>query len=178
MVSTLLSFSFCCHLCVPIAIFFSFWMDVTLEICPHQEEEILPKIVLVATCVLHLQDSELVLPLQLKWALLKKGSGASLRVRAYREWRGGDKESGMGWWGLTHEQFFAFFFPTQKKQSQAAQPMLGYGTQPSGPAWLTSPKGSIKLYGIFEPQNHRMVWLIRDLKDHLIPPLYLFHTYL
>lgn len=60
-------------------------MDVTLEICPHQEEEILPKIVLVATCVLHLQDSELVLPLQLKWALLKKGSGASLRVRAYRE---------------------------------------------------------------------------------------------
>lgn len=105
--------------------FFSFWMDVTLEICPHQEEEILPKIVLVATCVLHLQDSELVLPLQLKWALLKKGSGASLRVRAYREWRGGDKESGMGWWGLTHEQFFAFFFSHPEKAKPSSPTHAG-----------------------------------------------------
>lgn len=38
------------------------------------------------------------------------------------------------------------FFSTQKKQIQAPQAMLRYGTEPSGLAWLASHKRSIKLH--------------------------------
>lgn len=65
MASSLLSSSFCYHLSVPIIIFFpSGWVPSLrfVPISPNQEEEILPKIVLVAACVPHLQDTELVLP--------------------------------------------------------------------------------------------------------------------
>lgn len=42
--------------------------------------------------------------------------------------------------------FVEGFSSTQKKQTQASQPMLCYRTKPSGLAWLASHKGSIKLY--------------------------------
>lgn len=168
-------------LCTNSIFFPSGWMSPLrfVPISPYQEEEILPKIVLVATCVLHLQDSELVLPLQLLWAILKKGSGPSLRVRECREWRTGDKKSGMGWWGLTQKQFFSFLFfpPTQKKAnpSTPAHAVLWDPAQRTSLAKLH--KGSMKIYGIIEPLNN-LAWLIRDLKDHLIPSSYLFHPYL